>query len=228
MSDRWTDLLSDHLDGDLAAAEDRALTRHLESCEECRATLEQLRRVKERARTLVDPPAPDDLWAGIASRLGPAGSTSDAEPRAPRVQALSPHRSAWSPPLALAAGIALLLVSAGALWLALHRTPGAPAGGALATGPTTGEAVRPASFDAAHVESEIADLQRALDRGRGKLDPKTIAVLEKNLKLIREATEDARRALAQDPANRDLQDYFAGTVQRKVDMMRRASALAGV
>ena len=83
-------------------------------------------------------------------------------------------------------------------------------------------------FDATAIESEIGQLQQALDRGRDKLDPKTVKVLEENLRIIHKATEDARRALEQDPANRDLQNYFAGSVQSKLDMVKRAAQLAGV
>jgi len=85
-----------------------------------------------------------------------------------------------------------------------------------------------ADFDATRIEGEIGQLQQALDRGRGKLDPKTVKVLEENLRIIRKATEDARHALQQDPANRDLQDYLAGSVQRKLDLVRRAAVMAGV
>jgi len=85
-----------------------------------------------------------------------------------------------------------------------------------------------AAFDATRIDGEIAQLQTALDRGRGKLDPATVKVLETNLETIRKATEDARAALARDPANRELQDYFASTVQSKLDLMRRATAMAGV
>jgi len=128
----------------------------------------------------------------------------------------------------MAAGIALLLVSAVALVLS-NRTAVAPGGPGLASRDSSaGSSTSVASFDAAQVEGEIADLQAALDRGRGKLDPKTVEVLEKNLALIREATEDAKRALAADPANRDLQNYFASNVQSKIDLMKRATTLAGV
>lgn len=216
MSDRWTDLLSDYLDEDLSRGDLQALTGHLAGCEECRETLARLRRVRERAASLVDPPAPDDLWAGIASRLGTAGPTSAAPPRALR---------SWPVPYLAAAGIALLLVGAGAVWLArarMHAVPPAAIAGAPA-----GADAQAATFDAGRVEGEIADLQRALDRGRGRLDPKTVAVLEKNLQVIAAATQDAKRALARDPANRDLQNYFADTVQGKVELLRKATRLAG-
>jgi hypothetical protein len=222
MHDRWTDQLSDYLDGDLPPAETSALERHLESCEECRVTLAGLRDVKERAAALVDPPAPDDLWAGIASRIGTAGSTSA---NGPRVLPL-PRRArvlAWALPAAAAA--AVVLVTA----LVWYGGDGAHRESPFAFGSgSPAETTQLATFDAERVEVEIAQLQQALDRGRDKLDPKTVAVLEKNLTLIRAATEDARRALAADPANRELQDYFTATVQSKLSLMRRATALAGV
>jgi len=225
MSDTFTALLSDHLDGELPPAQAHELERHLEACEDCRITLAQLRAVKDRAHALVDPLAPDDLWAGIGARIGTAGSTSAP---APPPLVLRPRRARaramWLVPAA-AAAVALVI----GLPRVLTRTaaPGsgsAPAAGVAAPAETT----ELATFDATRVEGEIAQLQRSLDRGRGKLDPKTIAVLEKNLALIRTATDDARRALAADPANRELQDYFAATVQSKLDLMRRATAMAGV
>ena len=43
MQDEWTDRLSEYLDGDLAEAERQALEAHLGVCEDCAATLEELR-----------------------------------------------------------------------------------------------------------------------------------------------------------------------------------------
>lgn len=228
MTDRWTDMLTDYLDGDLTAAEARTLEKHLDACEDCRLVLAQLRRVKNEARALADPPVPDDLWAGIASRIGPAGSASGRVAEPARVLHLPARRPAASWAWAMAAGIALLLVSAVALVLST-RTAGRGAAPMLAAGDTAASgSTQLASFDAAQVESEIADLQAALEKGRGRLDPKTVAVLEKNLTLIRQATEDAKRALAADPANKDLQNYFATNVHKKLDLMRRATTMAGV
>lgn len=220
MSDRWTPRLSDHLDGGLTERETEALERHLETCDACRRTLEELRAVRDCARTLVDPSAPDDLWAGIARRIGAAGPTS-GEAR-PRVVAFPGRaRRDWPLPQLVAAGFAAILMGAAAY--SLLRAPARPAEPPAA--PATAAA---ASFDAAQVESEIAELLAALERGRDKLDPRTVEVLERNLALIRQATEDAKAALAADPANAALQGYFAVNVERKLDLVRRATRLAGV
>ncbi len=241
MSDRWTDALSEYLDGDLAATEARELEQHLESCEECRVTLEELREIRERARSLVDPPAPDDLWAGIASRIGTAGSTSEAprdaaheaaresSPVRGRILRFPARVPSIALPWAVAAAFALVTLGAGGAYVAMRAGSASPGTGAAAHDTVeTGGDVQLASFDAEKVETEIAALQSALDHGRDRLDPKTVVVLEKNLTLIRQATEDAKRALAADPANRDLQNYFAGTVEKKLQLVRRAATMAGV
>lgn len=227
MTDRWTDTLSDYLDGDMTAAEARTLESHLDTCEDCRLVLGQLRRVKNEARALADPPVPDDLWAGIASRIGPAESASVRTAEPVRVLHLPARRPVVAWGWAMAAGIALLLVSAVALTLSVRSRDRAP-DPTLAARDSAAGGVSVASFDAEQVEGEIAQLQAALEKGRDRLDPKTVEVLEKNLTLIRQATEDAKRALAADPANRDLQNYFASTVQSKLDLMRRATTLVGV
>ncbi len=238
MHDLWMDRLSDYLDDDMPRNEAADLEAHLATCESCRTALAELRQVREQAAALVDPPIPDDLWAGIATRIGAAGSTSRADapaagPAPARVVALPQHRH-WAitwPQLA-AAVLVLMVGSAAIFWSlrghvderALAGRP-SPAAETTAIAPATAQL---AGFDAREVEGEIGQLQQALERGRDRLDPHTVKVLEKNLTLIRKATEEAREALAADPANADLQQYFAGTVRRKLDLMKRATALAGI
>jgi anti-sigma factor RsiW len=228
--DHFTDLLSDYLDQDLTRAEAGAVEQHLGTCAACRETLASLAAVKTHAASLVDPPAPTDLWAGIASRIGTAGSSSAA--RVPRPVVLELPRRApvrgftaqW-----LAAAAVFAVVAAAGWWVARDSFRPALRPGTVAVAPSTvGSDVAAASFDPSQIEGEIGQLQQALDRGRGKLDPKTVQVLEDNLRIIRKATEDARKALEADPANVFLQDYLAGSVQRKLDMVRRAAQMAGV
>jgi anti-sigma factor RsiW len=224
MTDHWTDRLSDYLDDDLSPSERGACEKHVASCADCRGTLAALRAVKERAGALLDPPAPNDLWAGIATRIGTAGSSSASRPRL----FVLPRRRAYGIWPSVAAAAVTIAVTVGAVWFAVATRQAPATGAAVVAGDSSGVPLQLASFDAARVDGEIAQLQQALDRGRGRLDPATVVVLEKNLALIRRATEDAREALAKDPANRELQDYFSATVQSKLDLMRRATAMVGV
>ncbi len=236
MTDRFTELLSDYLDHDLPRGELDAVERHLADCAECRDTLAALELVKTRAAALVDPPAPTDLWAGIASRIGSAGSTSASPGR--RVPArgeggvvhVHPDRwRFWTVPQWALAAAAFAVVALGLSWFVQNRMRPVLRSPDVVRQPgpaTPGTPASPATFDAARIESEIGQIQQALTRGRDKLDPATVQVLEENLRIIRKATEDARLALEKDPGNRDLQEYFASSFQSKLDLVRRAAALA--
>src|SRR6266699_1570807 len=70
MKDEWTDRLSEYLDEEPAAPERTALEAHLASCDACRTTLEELRRVVTNARALDDRPPAADLWPAVAARIG--------------------------------------------------------------------------------------------------------------------------------------------------------------
>src|SRR5262245_25586110 len=121
MHDRFTELLSGYLDRDLPRSEADAVRRHLDTCAECREVLATLAGVESRGAARVAPPVPTDLWAGIASRLGPAGSSSAAPARRATVIELprrAPAAAGWQ---WVAAAAAFAVVAAGALWLAHDR-----------------------------------------------------------------------------------------------------------
>src|SRR5919109_770661 len=122
MTDQWTDRLSDYLDGELPDGERIAVEAHLQGCAECSAVLRDLRRVVRRAKILKDQGPNRDLWPEIATRIGATAAATT------KTIDLASHRRArrWSfslPQLA-AAGIALLVLSGGAVWLI--RTPTVP------------------------------------------------------------------------------------------------------
>ena len=85
--------------------------------------------------------------------------------------------------------------------------------------------VRPANFGDAAFDQAVADLQQTLDAGRGRLDAQTIRILETNLQAIDRAIAQCREALAADPANVYLNTYLAETRRRKLELLRRATAL---
>jgi hypothetical protein len=74
-------------------------------------------------------------------------------------------------------------------------------------------------------DAAVVDLERALKQGRGRLDPATIATVEHNLETIDQAIQQAREALAGDPANTYLSSHLIEARRRKLDLLRRAAAL---
>jgi hypothetical protein len=73
--------------------------------------------------------------------------------------------------------------------------------------------------------SAVADLERVLEQGRGRLDTTTVKVIERNLASIDSAIAQAQRALAADSASVYLNSHLAETRQRKLELLRRAAAL---
>jgi anti-sigma factor RsiW len=206
MTDQWTNRLSDYLDGHLGAAERAALEAHLRECGGCRATLAELRRVAARARALEDRPPATDLWSGIAARI-------QIRPAARR------WRVSVTVPQLLAAGVALVLVGGGAA-VALLRNRTEPT-------PPPVPAVVPVTTGWTSYATAITRLEAALAENRSRLDTATVRVVERSLATIDRAIADAQRALAADPASAYLNHHLAHTMQRKVELLRRANALAG-
>jgi len=223
MSDVWTDRLSEYLDDELPPRERATLEVHLAQCAECSATLADLRRVVARARALESTGPATDLWPGIATRIGAAPALRAQG----RPSARAHGRFTFSLPQLLAAGIALMVLSGGSVWLLRPgSTPSiargaapAPAGSGLGT-PVSWQRRAAPGYDAA-----VADLERVLAEGRGRLDTATVRVLEQNLRVIDQAIDQARRAVAADSANAYLNSHLAETMRRKLDLLRQAASL---
>ena len=229
MSDQWTERLSEYVDGELEDGERVALESHLQSCTDCSRIVGDLRRVVRRARTL-KPRGPErDLWPGIASRIGATAVAPDGivdlTSRRP-----SPHRWSFSLPQLVAAGIALMTISGGTVWMLRTGVP-QPAIAPVASIPSSHPAVINAAARPSATQSyaaAVADLERVLADGRGQLDTTTVRVIEQNLQAIDRAIAQAQRALEADPANLYLNTHLAETMRRKLDLLRQAAALVPV
>jgi anti-sigma factor RsiW len=228
MSDQWSERLSDYLDGELPESERITLEAHLQSCPECSAILRDLRRVILRARTLKAKTPSHDLWPGIATRIGatPTTETDGIVELPPRRET---RRWSFSLPQLIAAGIALVSLSGGTVWML--RNPGTPAGPLPVAAMPSNPTVIPASVrpDASRsYAAAVADLERVLASGRGQLDTATVRIIEQNLAAIDQAIAQAQRALNADPANLYLNTHLAETMRRKLDLLRQAAALVPV
>jgi anti-sigma factor RsiW len=236
--DAWTDRLSEYVDGEMDTASRAALDVHLQLCERCAGTVGQLRAVLARAGTL-EPRAPGtDLWPAIEARIAPARKPRVLDlgrwrgrfaPRAAGSGAGQPRRWSFTLPQLAAAAVLLVMLSSVTLWTVLTRRPAAvaPLPGLAATAPAVATA-QPAGFEAARYDAAIADLERVLNERRNELDPATVRVIEQNLLIIDQATAQARKALAADPANAYLNGHLAAQLRRKMTLLRQATAIVAV
>jgi anti-sigma factor RsiW len=226
----WIERLSEYQDGELTPAEREACDAHLAGCAACRAALEELGLVSALARADRDVMPAIDLWPGILARIAP-------EPAA-RAGTVHPFARATTrrtisftlPQLALAASL-LIAVSTGVAYLAAGRalTPRTPAAVPIQAVaepvmPPSAD-VAPANFADAQFERAVADLERVLVEQRDELDPGTVMVIERNLAAIDAAIQEARTALAADPANQYLNSHLAEARRRKLDLLRHAATL---
>ena len=225
MSDRYTDLISEYLDGSLDPGTHRQVERHVASCEECATLLADLELVVARARMAAEDDAPpdEDLWPGIEARLRRAAESPIALPatvsRLPERRTLKPRISFTIPQLA-AACVAIVAISvAGALYF---EPKSAPPAKPLPL-PPQAAATMVESQDAI---KDVAELKQMLAARRNELSPATVRALEESLRAIDKAIRQAQLALEADPKNPYLRDHLDDTMRRKVDLMRRATMLA--
>ena len=202
--------LSDFLDGGLTPEARREIETHLARCARCGRDRDRLEALLVRTRALpaeVEPPA--ELWSAVQRELLPAPASGT--------------RRVWL----LAAAALLLVAVSSAVTALLVRRPQTvivrheetPTPTAVVRLPVAARAVD------ADYQAVIRELDESLAQRRAQLAPETIAKVEASLRVVDQAIAEARRALAADPANRDLVDLLAASYERKLELLRRASEL---
>lgn len=230
MTDRFTDRLSEYIDGELAESDEALVRRHLEDCAECAGTLADLEAVRRRAADLVDRSPDRDLWEGIAERIAETGgarpviATTTVERRFRRI--------ALTVPQLAAAAVIVAAVSTTGAWMALDGRgssvasidgdPAAPNGTELVSNQTDGSDTPLTD----RYGSVISELEAALFDSGEPLPPETEAKLRRALLKIDRAIEDAVRALDELPGDPYLEDHVETTMRRKADFLRRAVRLS--
>ena len=202
--------LGDFGDGRLSPAARLEIEAHLALCDRCARDRDRLEALLDRSRALpaeVAPPA--DLWTAVHQRIVPRPSLG--------------ARHVW---LLAAAALLLVAVSSAVTALLVRRPPSVavrhepgPAQPAALRLPVAARAVD------ADYQAVIRELDESLAARRAQLAPETIAKVEASLRVVDQAIGEARRALAADPANRDLVDLLAASYERKLELLRRASEL---
>lgn len=248
----FDDMLPDLLEGTMAAEPRAALEAHAEQCRRCASLLTDLRRITHDAASLPDLTPPRDLWPEIAARIEtpvvalPPRSARRVPHRgmwyaaaaavlvaassgitwlAMRSDRTTPGAATPSAVAAMPAGVA----PSGATSTGIVPTGTAPAGSIAARTPgsavpVSGRAPAPIRVERVY-DQEIAALDSVVRLHRSDLDTATVAIIERNLRIIDSAIAQSRAALARDPHSNFLNDQLNNALGQKVELLRTVALL---
>jgi hypothetical protein len=247
--DLMCERLAAYLEGELAPDEKATAERHLAECTSCAEVLAELRAIAAQAATMPLLAPSRDLWAGIESRISTPVTLLAGAPAAVR---RAPRRQ-WQFALAAAALIAVTAATtylaatnsggstAPAVTVAARppqqgRASSTPAPGAATAPQVTPAQVPPSNvalasrsrrdLSAARVyDQEISLLDSVVHTRRESLDPKTVAIIERNLRIINKAIAESRAALAKDPKSPLLSNQLDNVLGSKVELLRTVAFL---
>jgi len=249
--DLMCERLAAYIEGDLEPAERSAAERHLAECAACAEALWELRAIASQAAHLPPLTPSRDLWSGIEARIATPVTRLDAA----RISVRRVPRRYWQLAMAAAALIAVsagttyLVTSrsgatgAPAASVAVNSaTPGRSSQVVVAPAPapSTGEQAAPAPVSPRNVslasrkkdvnvarvyDREIALLDSLVRTRRESLDPKTVAIIERNLTIIDSAIAESRAALAKDPKSPLLTNRLDSVLGSKVELLRTIAFL---
>lgn len=192
----------------------------------------ELRRISEAAAALPLIAPTRDLWPEIEARIGaevialqPANaltSTGAAPASARADRSVRPFVR-----YAIAASL-LMAVTATVTWRLARTSEPATVVRAEPINEREGASTfQPAAFEqsVAELDQEIATLRTIVRDRSGELDPATLEILERNVKVIDEAIAESRRALATDPGSRFLSERLAKAYTSKLTLLRDVATL---
>lgn len=192
----------------------------------------ELEEIARRAAQLPTLSPSGDLWAGIEARIQApviALPRTPAELPVAATPAAVPARLPWRR-LAIAASL-LVAATAGVTYTLVARRSTAQF--AETNDSATVDArlpqaqVVPVSTASAEqtFDREIGAMRSIIDQRRKDLDPATVAVLEKNLKVIDAAIAESKAALAKDPASTFLMDRLTHAYDTKLQLLSGVAAI---
>lgn len=138
---------------------------------------------------------PQDLWPAIQARIQPA--------RRPR----------W--PLAMAASVAVAVTGSLYAWRLLHAGRVAPPNARVSASVSSVTFAPPQQPEYLRAQAE---LERLFQERLQLLRPDTRAKIEANLRIIRDADDNIRRALEADPASPMLLELLENNQQQEINL----------
>jgi hypothetical protein len=191
------DWIHAELDGALEAPSAESLAEHVSRCRSCRGLREDLAHLVVRAQHLPrELPPPTDLWPQIRARLR-------------RPEQRSRRSWPWAAGGLLMAAAATLVVLADPPW----TEPQPTVTDELAAWEDT-------------VRGATTELEAALAARQDEMDPETLAIVTRNLRIIDAAIEETREALAQKPSDEAGRAALAALHQHKLQLLRQVVDLS--
>ena len=178
-----------------------------------------------------------DLWSGIEARIQApivALPTRIAYDGAARELPAAPvdARPARLPWRRLAIAASLLIAATAGITYSLVKQNAAPEVASTSDSATVEAKLPAVPVQAVSAQSaeqtfdrEIGAMRNIIDQRRGDLDSATVAVLEKNLKVIDAAIAESKAALAKDPASAFLMDRLNHAYDTKLQLLSGVAAM---
>jgi tetratricopeptide (TPR) repeat protein len=212
--------ISQSVDGELTGRQTARLERHLASCGECRALLEDLRKIAGGAAELDAPEPSDRVWRNIRTGL----ATADLKPLVEGISLEPRPLFGLGAPALRHAGVAalavVLAVTGVVVGLRLGRQ-GTPARS------DRGEEYTLAKLDEAerYYQQAINSLSEAFASQRGVLVPQVAELFDRNLSVIDATIQACRRAVLEEPDDLQARSYLLSAYTEKVTLLDSAMDL---
>lgn len=151
-----------------------------------------------------------------------------------QITVLPAHRlrpgASWQRPVFLAAAAVLLVAASAAVTsvvLTRDRVPAVSAGVAAGPSEQEGAAVLAAlALRENQYLQTVNGLNQLIAESESQLSPETVRTIRASLLVIDAAIIEVRQALAEDPANAQLLEILESNYEKKVDLLRRTTAMA--
>jgi hypothetical protein len=228
-------LIPDLIDRSLSTGNRELIDAHRLDCDACDALAADLISIRQQAARLPALTPSRDLWAGIEDRIQAEVVEFPRTPLPGEVVAVVPgaspsrlpaHNSKLRASWFLVAAASLLVAATATItWSIASRANEAATFTADSLAAATGGALARPVADVAMAESydrEISDLRRIVDQNRADMDSVTIAVLERNLRVIDDAIAESKLALASSPESAFLLARLNDAYASKLRTLRAA------
>lgn len=217
--------LNDYADDALTGEARAEVERHLESCSVCRGVVDDLRAIASGTRTLTPIDPPPAAWMRIAAQIRKETAARRSEPDAVS-SSIGGHLRRWGW-LAAAAVVAIATVVGLRLGPMAPRRAAPPIAPAVESTPSAdAQSVESELRQAeAHYDKAIKGLEQITSAGKGALDPKTAATLQKNLSVIDQAISESRAAVQSEPNSEPAQASLLDSFKMKVSLLQDTVSL---